>query len=139
MTCDQARDELLIADPRDLAVDGGDLANHLSACAECRARADALVAQTALLASTVRRRARSRRSRRVFVIASLPIAAAALIAVAVRSSHETSIARTTVARSASPLPVAKHVSLTVAPGQSAAVLRTADSTVTVIWITGAGQ
>jgi hypothetical protein len=136
MTCDEARDALLVADLS--ALGAGDLANHVAACADCRARVESLSAQTAVLGATMGRRHRRRRSRRLALAAGVPIAAAVVAGVTLRASHDSpEIAR--IARQRSSLPVARRVSLTLEPGQSAAVLRTADTTVTVIWFTGAGQ
>jgi hypothetical protein len=136
MNCVEAQGALAVADLRDLATGTGDLADHLRECASCRERADSIAAQTALLASMVRTRARRRRTRRLVLAAGAPIAAAAVFAVGFPVWRGTP-ARAT--HSTSALPVAHRVSLTVGPGQSAAVLRTADTTVTVIWFTGAGQ
>jgi hypothetical protein len=136
MTCDGARAALLVAD---LGAPGaGDLANHLATCADCRARVDMLRGQTAILAATVERRHRRRRSRRLALAASVPIAAAVVAGVTFRASHNSPEVAPATTQHAS-LPVARRVSLTLGPGQSAAVLRTADTTVTVIWFTGAGQ
>jgi hypothetical protein len=137
MNCSQARDAILVAELRDLTAGTDDLAVHLRTCADCRGRIDDVAAQTAVLASAVRRRVRRRRSRRLVLVAGAPIAAAALVAVAFRATHDDSAPK--IARSSSALPVARRVSLTLGPGQTAAVLRTADTTVTVIWLTGAGQ
>lgn len=135
MTCALARQALAVADLRDLANGADDLAAHLRGCPECRAQRDAVVAQTALLRALVRGRSRRRRTRRFMLAAGVPIAAAAVFAVSFRDRH----ALVPAVRSTGALPVARRVSVTVGPGQSAAVLRTADTTVTVIWLTGAGQ
>ena len=68
--------------------------------------------------------------------AGIPVAAAAVFTVAFRDGR--GVPRAARAEP-SALPVARHVSVTVARGQSAAVLTTADTTVTVVWISGAGQ
>jgi hypothetical protein len=133
MTCEQTRNALFVADLSEPA--DGELATHLEQCADCHALLASLRGQTASLGVTVRRR----RSRRLAFVIATPIAAAALATIALGASHDRSGMPPALARSSSPLPVARRVSLTVAPGQSAAVLRTADTTVTVIWFTGAGQ
>jgi hypothetical protein len=135
MTCLEAREALVVADLRDLATTNSELAAHLRECTDCGARANAITAQTASLASAVRLRARRRRSRRLLLAAAAPIAAALVLAIALQSRRERVVPEV---RSSS-LPVARSVSVTVAQGQSAAVLRTADTTVTVVWFTGAGQ
>jgi hypothetical protein len=136
MTCDQARDALLVADLSDISAAEGDLAAHLEACPACRERARFIVMQTAILDAAVRRRARGR-SRRMLVIASLPIAAGLIAIATVRSSAPEPALR---ARRTSPLPVARQVSLTVERGQTATVFKTADPSVTVIWLSpGVGQ
>jgi hypothetical protein len=137
MTCDQARDALLVADLRELTSGSSDLVTHLSACADCRGRADVVITRTAALGAMVRRRARRRRSRWILAAASLPIAAG-LIAVAILrlTAPEPALS----SRRTSSLPVARHVSLTVERGQTATVLKTADPSVTVIWLSpGVGQ
>ena len=138
MTCSQAREALVVAEVRELrelSDASGDLAAHLGECAECRARADAVASQTATLVSVVRRRSRRRRSRRLVLAASAPIAAALVLAVTLyaRRDHGAPDVRL------SSLPVVRRVSVTVAQGQAATVVRTADTTVTVVWFTGAGQ
>src|SRR6516162_7540911 len=136
MTCDHARDALLVADLSDISDTKSDLAVHLEECADCRERASGLVMQTGVLVAAVRRRAR-RRSRRILLVASLPIAAG-LVAVAIlRLTAPDPAVRS---RHTSPLPVARHVSLTVERGQTATVFKTADPSVTVIWLSpGVGQ
>jgi hypothetical protein len=136
MNCVEARGTLAVADLRDLVTGADDLAAHLRECADCRARANSIIAQTSLLAVHVQRRARRRRTRLFMLAAGVPVAAAAVFAVAFRDGR--AVPRAARAESTA-LPVARRVSLTLGPGQSAAVLRTADTTVTVIWFTGAGQ
>lgn len=135
MTCLQAREALVVADLLDLASANDEIAAHLRECADCRASVNAITAQTAALASAVRARARRRRSRRLLLVATAPIAAALVLAISLQHRRE----RVAPEVRTSSLPVAHSISVTVAPGQSAAVLRTADTTVTVVWFTGAGQ
>ena len=135
MTCLEAREALVIADPRELSSGSGELAAHLETCAECCARAKAIRAQTSALASKVRLRARRRRSRRLMLGATASVAAALVLAIALNSRRTPATPEVRL----SSLPVARRVSVTVAPGQSAAVLATADTLVTVVWFTGAGQ
>ena len=135
MTCVEARDAMVVAEPRELRAEDGELATHLNECAECRARANAISGQTSALASIVRLRTRRRRWRRLMLAATASVAAALLLAVALTNRRASAAPEVRL----SSLPVARRVSVTVAPGQSAAVLATADTLVTVVWLTGAGQ
>jgi hypothetical protein len=133
--CTEAREAMLVADLGELRGEGETLlAAHLSGCAACRTIASAIADDTARVAAlwAVRQRAATRRlGRRFALLASLPIAAAAVIAVGLIARHDTQVAPP--ARVAS-LPVVRHVSLDVAPGQRATVIKTADPAVTVIWL-----
>ena len=143
MKCTEARDAMLVADVAELGAPGlmTPLAEHLAECDRCREMAASIVSQTLGLASLTdaRRRAGrgSARARRIAMVASLPVAAAAMVAIAL-SAHRAG--RAAAHRVAGAPPVAREVSVDVARGQQAAVLKTADSTVTVIWLTpGEGQ
>jgi hypothetical protein len=136
MNCSQARDEMLVAELAELE-GGGALGVHLERCASCRRLADAVLSDSRRLADVVvARRPRGVSRTRIAVVAALPIAAGIVIAFAVSAKRPDVVPP----KRMSTLPVAKHVSLTVAPGQTAAVLKTADPTVTVIWLSpGGGQ
>lgn len=132
MNCAEVRETTLVADVGELTHPSGELAMHLETCAECRARVAAILDHTGRLAV----RTQKRRRRGVLTMAVVPIAAAAVAAIAIGLRRETV---PTVARTATG-PVARRVSVTVARGQTATVLKTADPTVTVIWLTpGVGQ
>jgi hypothetical protein len=136
MNCSQARDEMLVAELAALRGSGA-LGVHLESCASCRRLANAILGDSERLAGVIgSRRPRRVTGKRIALAAAVPIAAGIIVAFAVTAKRPdvVPIART------STLPVAKHVSLTVAPGQTAAVLKTADPTVTVIWLSpGGGQ
>ena len=136
MTCNEAREALLTADLRTMTADD-ELAIHVRGCAECGAVFDTLLARTTMLATTVRARSRRRRSIRALAAATLPIAAGVVAIVSFRFRSPT--AASSRPRTTS-LPVVRHVSLTVERGQTATVLKTADPSVTVIWLSpGVGQ
>lgn len=143
MNCTEARDALLVVELGELrrADMSSPLAAHLAACAGCRARATSIVNQTANVGSLIAGRSsgarRARSGRRFAIIASLPIAAA-LFVVATTKMREVP---TAAPRAVDPSrPVVRNVSVDVVRGQQTTVLKTADSTVTVIWLTpGVGQ
>lgn len=133
MTCTEARDAITVANLSELrASDDAPLAEHLQHCAECRVLADVVLRGTSVLMSGNARRARLHRSRVRRVTAWSSVAAAATI-VAVVADRREPTARPEPTRSAS-LPVARQVSLEVARGQQATVLKTSDPKVTVIWL-----
>ena len=139
MNCTQAREAMLVAEPSELgaaaataaeALDGlGDspLAEHLATCDTCRRLAGLLGADMNRL--SFRLRARSRR--RMLLLATLPVAAVLVAAVAVATKHtrQTSVVA---------LPLADRpasvVSVHVGVGQRAAVIKTADPKITLVWI-----
>jgi hypothetical protein len=140
MNCHEARDAMLVADLKDLRAGSPALGDHLETCPRCRGLAKGIAGDTALLGAQLERRTHPVRrrinARRVAVLASLPIAAAIVGAVALNVSRRPE----PVVPSPSAKPVIREVSLTVAPGQSAAVIKTPDPTVTVIWLNqGGGQ
>jgi hypothetical protein len=135
MTCVEAREAMVVADPRELTTTNGDLAAHLNECAECGSRARAIAAQTFALGSLVRARSRRRRSRRLMLAATASVAAVLVLGIVLNNRRAPAVPEVRV----SSLPVARRVSITVNSGQSATVVRTADTTVTVVWFTGAGQ
>jgi len=134
MNCTEARDALLVADRAELRAESDTpLTTHVQTCAECRRLAAVILRGTeGLERSTIGRGKRRRQSvRRFALLAVLPIAAAVVVAVVInaRSPGGASSPRTV-----SSLPVVRQVSLEVARGQHATVLRTADPKVTVIWL-----
>ncbi len=144
MTCAGARDALLEADAGRLQSTEAatPLGAHLAACAACRSLASAITVDTTRLGAmlALRRRARRRTARRrgIALLAALPIAATLIFVVSRHATNRDIAAAPTQAapRSAA----AAQVSLTVAPGQRATVLKTADPNVTVIWLSpGEGQ
>jgi hypothetical protein len=129
MTCTDMREAMLVAEPRELkAIGDSELAAHLRECAECSAVANHLVAGLNALASQVKRRG-AKRIRRAAVIAAVPIAAAIVGVIAVRTRDR---ARVPEVRPAD------VVSVQVAPGQQAAVFKTQDPKVTVVWLSSGG-
>jgi hypothetical protein len=134
MTCADARDAIEIAELSELrGDDDSPLAGHLRECAECRRLADVVLRGTSALTLDSARRARTHRTRVRRVTAWSSVAAAATIVAAVVVDRRQSTALPEPRRSAS-LPVARQVSLEVARGQQATVLKTSDPKVTVIWL-----
>jgi hypothetical protein len=142
MNCNQARDAMLVAELAELRSreTSTPLSAHLAECAVCRRRAASIANQTAGVAALVRRRVdtnRVRPVRRFVFIASLPIAAGLIIAVALTARQRPAVVREAASSSR---PVVRNVSVDVTPGQQTTVLKTADSTVTIVWLTpGVGQ
>lgn len=139
MNCVEAREAMLVAELDELRGRGdAPVAAHVAACVACRAAASKVIAQSGRLARLVDARSRRRRStRRVAIVSSLPIAAAIVAGVVLRGRHERPIEHDVAITS---LPAAQNVSVDVVPGQQTTVLKTADSTVTVIWLSpGVGQ
>jgi len=135
MNCTEARDAMLVAELADLTgVTDTPLATHIAGCAECRRASAIIVGATRQVGVTIAGRAKvapRRISRRAIGVALVPVAAAAVFAVVLSGRFS----RTAEPRvSLAPLPVARTVSLEVARGQQATVLKTADPKVTVIWL-----
>lgn len=137
MTCDAARDALLIADLPFLAGDESELARHVRHCARCAALSRALTGDVATLRSSLRRRTAKRRR---LAGAALTSAAAAVVWLAVRATKP--VNRPEAAASRAPSAANVHptnvVSVQVAPGKQATVFKTSDPTVTVVWLTDGG-
>jgi hypothetical protein len=143
MNCTEARDAMLVAELAELRARDAStpLSTHLADCSACRARAASIANQTAYMGALVAERRgtahRIRPIRRFVFIASLPVAAALIVAVVLNLRPRATVAPETASASR---PVVRNVSVDVAPGQQTTVLKTADSTVTVIWLTpGVGQ
>jgi hypothetical protein len=138
MNCTEARDAMLVADLAELRRDDGSdapLGAHLAVCDPCRSLAQSMVEQTALIGALLAVRqqniGRPRTARRVALLASLPIAAAVVVTVTMSVRRSDGVVPRV---SSHPLPPARTVSIDVARGQRAAVLKTADPSVTVIWL-----
>ena len=128
MTCAEARQAMLVADMAELRAGGSsDLSIHLGDCARCAALARALAGDLGHLSSRLARRAR----RRAMTLAALPIAAVLVAAVAVATKRARQTEAIVTPRTDRP---ASIVSVRVGAGQQAAVIRTADPKVTLVWI-----
>jgi hypothetical protein len=132
MTCDEAREAMMTAEPLELAGRGsGVFAEHLAECPVCAESARALRAALPMLANRVNRRAR----RRAAMVVGIPAAAAA------------TVLGVFIARPGGDgEPVAPHVnipanvvSVDVKAGQRATVFKTNDPKVTVVWISPGGS
>ena len=147
MTCSDARAAMLAAERSALRGDDDSLlAQHVRECAGCRALAMSIDRDTSLLASTVALRGVTeddqsiarRRNRVAFAMIALPMAATIVVALLLRMRGDG------VGRANRELPVADGriamnvVSVDVAPGQTAAVIRTKDPKVTIVWISTGG-
>lgn len=135
MNCIDARDALLIAEIVELRGESDTpLAEHIRTCAECSRAAAAIVVGTNELRTLARGRAPARPfgARSLLLYTAVPIAAALIVAVAIKSrgKQEDVTTRTSLGAPSA----ARHVSLEVARGQHATVLKTADPNVTVIWL-----
>jgi hypothetical protein len=130
MKCDEAREAMLIAEPEDLLGRGsGALAEHLVSCVGCAERARMLASAIPPLANKLN----ARRHRRAAMMVGIPAAAAAVVL-------GIFIARPDDARDGAPAAIPVNVvSVDVKAGQHAAVLKTSDPTVTVVWISPGGS
>jgi anti-sigma factor RsiW len=150
MTCAQALDRMLEADPAELHADApGDLAAHLRGCDACRSAAGRIVEAQAELASGlaalaaagVREEARVRpvgsapsAVRRWALRAALPLAAAAsLLLVLRRPSSPPDSARVAAAAIQRDM-MHEEALVEPGPGQGVAVMATRDPAVTVVWL-----
>ena len=126
MNCREAREAMLIAEREELRGEGETpLAEHVALCEACGRVGSALASDLRRLSASVARR----KSKRIALIAALPAAAAILI-VARIAVREEPVPRPALAAQ-SPAHV---VSVDVAPGQRAAVLKTSDPKVTLVWL-----
>lgn len=147
MDCAAARALLLDADPADLrGEDDSPLAEHLRACADCRARAEAILAAEAELDAALRTLATPSTEARVVPMrprrgwaqriapaaASLAALAAAAAGVMLTRPQAAPRGATTeqIARLMFPAPPVARAEA----GRSVAVLQTSDPGVTVVWV-----
>lgn len=132
MTCDEAREEMLTAEPPELLGQGdGILAAHIAGCSACAERAKVLSSALSPLAASVNRRS----YRRAALVVGIPAAAAAaVLGVVIARPDGDSV----VVAPHTPIP-ANVVSVEVKAGQHATVLKTADPKVTVVWISPGGS
>ena len=132
MTCDDARDAMMTAEPGELlGVGDGVLAAHLAGCPACAKEARTLRSVLPRLSERVNRRGR----RRAAIVVGVPAAAAAVV-LGVFIARPGGDDGRIVARA--PIP-ANVVSVDVKAGQHATVLKTSDPKVTVVWISPGGS
>jgi hypothetical protein len=132
MTCDEAREAMMTAEPHELSRrDDGALGEHLAGCRACADKARVIVAGLAPLSRTVNRRAR----RRAAMVVGIPAAAAATV-IGIFAARPATDAGRVAPHVAIPVNV---VSVDVKAGQRATVLKTSDPKVTVVWISSGGS
>ena len=151
MTCAQALDQMLEAEPAELHADApGDLARHLRGCDACRSAAERILAAqvelasglAALTAAGVREQVRVRTIgsapsgvRRWALRVALPLAAAASLLLVLRRSPSPPPESSRIAAAAIQRDMMHEEALVEpGPGQSAAVMATRDPEVTVVWL-----
>ena len=128
MNCTEAREAMLVGDRRELRGEGESaLAAHIESCDDCRRIAAGFRLDLSNLSASIAKRA----SRRAAWITALPAAAAVLIVATMVVREERPHGPTLITQRP-----ARVISVDVAPGQHAAVLKTADSSVTVVWLIG---
>ena len=138
MTCTEAREALLEAEPAELGGAGTSaVALHLAGCSECAVRARAILAgmqamDAALVGLASAPVPRSRRRAPAVRWVALGLAAAAVLAGVLLVRREPGTSLAVPIATAPPLPRGVEVDLAAAP-RSAAVFATADSTITVVW------
>ena len=133
MTCDEARDAMMTAEPRELLGRGeGVLSAHLAGCPACADAARTLRAVLPRLSEKVNRRSRSRAA----MVVGIPAAAAALVVGVFIARPEGEGGGRKVAPTSIPTNV---VSVDIKAGQRATVLKTSDPKVTVVWISPGGS
>ena len=131
MNCVEAREAMLIAEPAALRGDGNTpLAAHIASCGACGRIAVGFRADLRQLSTSIAKRS----SRRIALFTALPAAAAILIVATIVVRRGPAVRPALTAQRP-----ARVVSVDVAPGQRAAVLKTADSSVTVVWLIGEGK
>lgn len=136
MTCDEAREAMMTAEPQELIGRGdgagaGALAAHLAGCPACAEKAMKLGAALAPLSREMNRRAR----RRAAMVVGIPAAAAAVVLGVFIARPANDAERVALH---APIP-ANVVSVDVKAGQRATVLKTSDPKVTVVWISPGGS
>lgn len=135
MNCTEAREAILVAEPHELSdADGTPLSEHLRRCERCAAMVHSLALDLAGLSRSVPIRS-VRRVRAIAALTLIPVAAAIVGILAVRPGP--------APRPIAPAPpvnvrTANVVSVEVAPGQQATVIKTKDPKVTVVWLTPGG-
>ncbi|HEV8218600.1 MAG TPA: hypothetical protein VGP95_22275 [Gemmatimonadaceae bacterium] len=131
MTCDDAREAMMTAEPRELLGRGrGALAEHIAGCPVCTKNARVLSSALSPLVVTVNRRSH----RRAALVVGIPAAAAAVVlGVFIAQPDDDPVV---VQRAAIP---ANVVSVDVKAGQHATVFKTSDPKVTVVWISPGGS
>jgi hypothetical protein len=128
MNCNEARKAMLVAEPSELRGESSTtLAAHLATCEACARLGLGFAGDAGRLSSEIRTRSR----RRVAILAALPIAATILVVVMLASRDEPTPKRLAL----DPPPPSRVISVDIAPGQRAAVLKTADPSVTLVWFT----
>jgi hypothetical protein len=144
MTCTDALSAMLVADREVLRGEGDSrLARHVRRCGACRLAATALEAEIAVLAVRVIARGREvplvergparRIGWRAAILATLPIAATVIAVVVLRRGTDRQPVPRSLERRAPAV-----VSVDVAPGQNAAVIKTSDPNVTIVWLSSGG-
>ena len=147
MNCELALEQMLEADPEELAARGdSDLASHIAGCKRCRAVASEILATQEMLAESlrtweaegavdtvlqgVRVQVRTDRRRARMRVALLPLAAAAVFTLVVTSD---------MWRSVPPVPspptsaVERRPSFAIPPATNAVLLKTDNPKITVVW------
>lgn len=143
MRCSDAREAMLTAERDELRAEGdGALATHLRACTACHAAADHIDATMDALASIVAPDPQSVSARRwsparLAGMAALPIAAGVIGMLMMRDASEKRSAPASTARSTAQASRGV-VSVDVARGQTAAVIKTRDPNVTIVWLAPGG-
>jgi len=148
MDCAAARALLLEADPAELRGEGDSpLAEHLRACADCRARAETILAGEAELDAALRAIARPAERSRVIPLrprrgwggriapaaatfAALAAAVAAVMLARPAAAPPRGATTEQIAQLMFPAPPVARA----AAGRSVAVLKTSDPGVTVVWV-----
>ena len=148
MTCTDARATMLIAERSALRGSGdSELAQHIQHCESCRRLAAMIENETALLAATVTSRrveyADSRswtlqRTRNAILVTVLPIAATIAMAAVLLHRAQADNRVQATARSEKDRMAMNAVTVDVERGQTAAVIRTQDPKVTIVWISPGG-
>ena len=149
MNCELALEQMLEADPEELAVRGeSDLASHLAGCERCRAVASEMLAGQEVLAKNlrtweaegavdtvlqgVRVQVRADRRRARTRVALLPLAAAAVFTLVVTSDMWRSVPPAP-SPPTSAIAVERRPSFAIPPVTNAVLLKTDNPKITVVW------